>query len=552
VKTHVLIALLVLSAALWGQKKVYPERWVYVANSLDSERALTRFREVARTASEHHLTAILFEGGFDRLDMQPPDYIVRLKEARSICRHYHLELIPAGFSTGYGGGLLAHDKNLAEGLLAKDALFVTKGGEARFASENSASFVNGGFEEYQGGQPTGYLPGEKTFIDTAVFHSGKASLRLEGFGSKSNDSAHIAQEIAVKPYRQYRLSMWVKTEDVKPSVLGGIHVQTDDRRSLHPWEPRLAGTTGWRQLVSGFNSSSAAKFKLDIGVFEGANGGAGKIWIDDVKVEEVGLLNVLRRPGTPVTVRDEKTGTVYQEGQDYAPIADSELNFRWDHEGPVIRILPGGKIEDGARLRVSYYHGTTIYRSEVPVCLSEPKAWAIWDKQARLVHDLLAPHKYMMTMDEVRMANSCEACKRRGLSAAQLLGAATTRQFNAIRALDPKAEIYVWSDMYDPNHNARDKYYLVEGDLTGSWNYVPKDLKMVCWYYEKRQASLAHFSSLGFETLAGAYYDADNLDNPKGWLEALDQTPGAAGIMYTTWGNKYGLLPDFGDLVFKR
>ena len=186
------------------------------------------------------------------------------------------------------------------------------------------------------------------------------------------------------------------------------------------------------------------------------------------------------------------------------------------------------------------------------MCLSEPKTQAIWDKQARLIHDLLAPRKYMMAMDELRMANSCEACKRRGLSTAELVGNATTRQFNAIRALDPKAEVYVWSDMYDPNHNARNRYYLAEGDITGSWNYIPKELKIICWYYEKRQPSLAHFSKLGFQTLAGAYYDGNNLDNPKGWLETLDQTPGAIGIMYTTWQDKYSLLPDFGDLVSKR
>jgi hypothetical protein len=106
--------------------------------------------------------------------------------------------------------------------------------------------------------------------------------------------------------------------------------------------------------------------------------------------------------------------------------------------------------------------------------------------------------------------------------------------------------------MFDPNHNARDHYYLAEGDITGSWNYIPKELKIVCWHYEKRQPSLSHFSKLGFQTLAGAYYDADDLDNPKGWLEALDQTPGAIGIMYTTWQDKYSLLPDFGDLVSKR
>ncbi|MCX6634467.1 MAG: hypothetical protein NT090_05175 [Acidobacteria bacterium] len=62
----------------------------------------------------------------------------------------------------------------------------------------------------------------------------------------------------------------------------------------------------------------------------------------------------------------------------------------------------------------------------------------------------------------------------------------------------------------------------------------------------------ARFSGLGFRTFAGAYYDGDTLDNPRGWLEALDQTPNAAGIMYTTWQSKYALLADFGDLVSKR
>jgi hypothetical protein len=49
--------------------------------------------------------------------------------------------------------------------------------------------------------------------------------------------------------------------------------------------------------------------------------------------------------------------------------------------------------------------------------------------------------------------------------------------------------------------------------------------------------------------MAGSYYDADDLQNPKGWLEALGASPGACGILYTTWLNKYDLLPAFGDLV---
>jgi len=132
---------------------------------------------------------------------------------------------------------------------------------------------------------------------------------------------------------------------------------------------------------------------------------------------------------------------------------------------------------------------------------------------------------------------------------AQILGDCITKQAKIIRNVNPDAEIFIWSDMLDPNHNAHDNYYLVDGDFAESWNYVAKDLVIVCWYYRKRGESLKFFSSLSFRTLAGAYYDGDTLDNPKGWLEALEHTAKACGIMYTTWRNKYELLAPFGDLV---
>jgi hypothetical protein len=236
-------------------------------------------------------------------------------------------------------------------------------------------------------------------------------------------------------------------------------------------------------------------------------------------------------------------------------VSDQRLNFRYDHDGPSIQILPGSRIVEGERLRISFFHGTNIYNGQTPVCMSEPRLYEIWRTQARLVHQALAPGKYLLNMDEIRTGGSCEACKKRGATMGQILGDCLTKQVNLLREVNPKAEIFVWSDMLDPNHNANPNkkyYYLAEGIFTDSWKHVPKDLNIVCWYYEKRAESLRHFSNLGFRTVAGAYYDADNLDNPRGWLESLDATPGAAGIMYTTWLNKYDLLPGFGDLVSGR
>jgi hypothetical protein len=184
--------------------------------------------------------------------------------------------------------------------------------------------------------------------------------------------------------------------------------------------------------------------------------------------------------------------------------------------------------------------------------MSEPELYDIWQRQAELIQKHLAPKRWLLSMDEIRAGGSCEACTARKLSMAQVLGDCVTKQFAMIRGVNPEAEVFIWSDMFDPNHNAHGDYYLVDGDFSGSWQYVPKELRIVCWYYDKRKESLSHFSSLGFKTLAGAYYDGDTLENPKGWLEALDRMPGAIGIMYTTWQNKYELLGPFGDLVSKQ
>ena len=55
--------------------------------------------------------------------------------------------------------------------------------------------------------------------------------------------------------------------------------------------------------------------------------------------------------------------------------------------------------------------------------------------------------------------------------------------------------------MFDPNHNAVNKYFLVDGSLEGTWKYLPKDMGIVCWYFENRQQSLDFFSGHGFKTL---------------------------------------------------
>jgi hypothetical protein len=460
-----------------------------------------------------------------------------------------VEIIPTGFGVGYGGGVLSHDKNLAAGQPVRGALFVAGEHEAHFRADPSVKLANGGFEQHDGNLPAGFtVHGARATLDTIVSHSGHASVRFQDF-SGPEGAVYLAQPLRVHPYRCYRLRAWVKTEGAGPKMAIHLLAVAPDGRDLSYMEPPLPETSDWHEMTWGFNSWYADHVEFRVGVSDGKT---GKVWVDDVAVEEVGLTNVLRRPGTPVKVRNEKTGTVYEEGRDFAAIADPHLDFSWDHEGPAIQLLPGSRIHASDRLRVDYYHGTTIYRDQTSIDMSEPAVYEVWQRQVPLIEKYLAPKKYFLSMDEVRVGGFCEACQHRHLSMAQILGDCVTRQYQMIRAANPQAEVYVWSDMFDPNHNAQEKYYLIDGSFHGTWNYIPKDLVIGCWYYEKRDLSLAFFSKLGYHTLGAGYYDADDLENPKGWMESLDRTRGAVGIMYTTWENKYQLLPAFGDLVSKH
>ena len=533
-----------------AEGKVYPHRWVYVSRSLTKDEDLADVRRIVRTGAEHGLNGMVLTG-LSYLDRRDATYFRRLEEVKVLCRKHKVEIIPIIFSAGYGGAILSHDRNLAAGIPVRDALFVARGGVARLVPDPPVRLVNGGFEQHKSGRMAGWRfhdrPGQVSFVDTKVFKEGKASLRFECSAADEHGHARVMQEVGVRPHRCYRLTCWVKTDQLaggsfRFTVLAG-------RRTLAPFDPRVPATSDWRKVTLGLNSLEYDKVRVYAGAW-GARG--GRFWVDDVRIEEVGLPNVLRRPGTPIAIRGEKSGAAYEEGRDFEPIEDPRLNFRFGHDGSPLQLRPGGRIRDGERLRVSWYHGIAINRGQVSICMSEPKVYEIWRRQAELIHKHLAPRRYLLSMDEVRAGGSCAACKRRRMTMGEILGDCITKQHRILRRLDPECEVLVWSDMLDPNHNAHEDYYLVEGDFRGSWKHVPKDLVIVCWYYRKRAESLAHFSRLGFRTLAGAYYDGETLENPKGWLEALDRTRGAVGIMYTTWRNKYDLLVPFGDLVSKR
>jgi hypothetical protein len=118
-----------------------------------------------------------------------------------------------------------------------------------------------------------------------------------------------------------------------------------------------------------------------------------------------------------------------------------------------------------------------------------------------------------------------------------------------IRDVRPDAEIWVWSDMFDPMHNAVDHYYAVNGSLKGSWKGLDPGIGIVNWHGGLQGKNCQFFADLGLKQILSGYYDSD--EDGSGiarWIANTDgsgrsaSVPGIVGAMYTTWEDKYGAM----------
>ena len=293
---------------------------------------------------------------------------------------------------------------------------------------------------------------------------------------------------------------------------------------------------------------------LYLGIWGGKR---GTIWWDDVRLEPGGLVNVVRRDGAPLRATSTNGRIVFQEGRDFQNARDPKLGmvpwpggFTVWHDPPVITLPPGSRIRDGQKVLLSYFHTALIYEEQVMCCMAEPKVYDILRWQLAQVHKHLRPDGYFLQHDEIRVQGWDESCRRSGHTPGELLAENVHQCLSLVRAEDPGKPVYVWSDMFDPNHNAphRGRYYLVKGNgpWYGSWKGLDKDVVIVNWNSDpaKRLASLKHFAGLGNQQILAGYYDGP-ADSIRGWLRDAGGENGVVGAMYTTWQHQYRDLESF-------
>ena len=553
------VLVLVAAWALPARAAESPWRWLWVyapRNFQVNERVDDLITLMGRAKKAGYNGVIIGDSKFGRIEGRPDWYYTNLARTRKAAEDLGLELIPAVMSVGYSNDVLQNNPNLAEGMPVRDCPMLVKGGRATVA-DPSNRLPNGGFEETRGDKIAGWdWMDECVRRDTEVRHSGAASARVDKFREgSSHGNGRLVKKLALAPYRQYRVDAWIKTRDLAPAASLLINPLAEGRALNHA-TLGARPTQDWTLHSILFNTLEHAEVSLYIGIWGGKE---GAFWMDDVSVHEVAGVNMVRREGCPLRVTSADGRTVYEEGRDFQPWAYPKMGrvpwpgaYEVVHPEPPLVLAPGSRIQEGETLKVSFYHTVVIYDGQVSACLVHDELFGYMEKQVRLIKQHFAPRKYLMSHDELRVAGHCELCRAGGKTAGQVLAENVRRCREIIRRVDPDAEVFVWSDMFDPNHNAVDKYYLVPSTLAGSWEGLPKDVNVACWYFEKRDASMPFFAQRGHKMIMAGYYDTDDVRaNVMGWRDAAAKVKGADGLIYTTWRSEYKDLETFAKFALQ-
>lgn len=154
-----------------------------------------------------------------------------------------------------------------------------------FAQTTAApgAIVNASFEDAENGLPKGWRPvdwykkGQLT-VDETVARTGRRSVRIS---STEGAVAYFQTDVALKPFSKYRLSGWVKTQDLSAAKGEGARINLE---GLDILTPPVSGTRDWTRLEAVFESGANDGLSLNC-LFGGGERAKGTVWFDDLSLE---------------------------------------------------------------------------------------------------------------------------------------------------------------------------------------------------------------------------------------------------------------------------
>ncbi len=545
----------------------FKRRWFYLATNLqvkknadDAERLLERAAKVGYNG------VVLADYKLNILDRVIADYFKHAKSFRAKAESLGIEIIPAVMPFGYSDGILAHNPNLAEGVPVREMQLVRRGNELVCKEQADLLAGIGSIEKHAGNKVSGWDmqdgPGNASIVDRTIKHSGDASLRFNSpkagqQGDDSNGNCRLATKLKVTPFHQYVLSVWLKCDGVAPAGDIRMFVMNDSGRVLSHSYVQAKADQDWTEHHVVFNSLDHSSLRVYVGCWGMSS---GTFWVDDLTCKLAPLVNLVRREACPLTLTSAD-GRQLVEGKDFNQVTDPEMgNQPWEgsyevyHSVPAISVPAESRIADGDIVSLSYFHTLLVHENQVAASLDDPAVFSIIKKQLQQVDELFQPKTYFLAHDEIRLANHSPALSSKSKSAGQVLADNVRQCVALVRERSPNAELIIWSDMFDPHHNAVDQFYLVKDSLSGSWEGLPKEMAICNWNHGKASDSLKFFAGRGHAQVLAGYYD-EPIQKIVPWLaeaRKLDQQGIVNGVMYTTWRNNFSDLEAFANLVWNK
>jgi hypothetical protein len=236
------------------------------------------------------------------------------------------------------------------------------------------------------------------------------------------------------------------------------------------------------------------------------------------------LTNVLGTDSAPLSLSAFWGDIVYIPGIDYTYPAAPTYPFAEDHLE--LRALPGGRLAEGAQVRVTY---TAALPGTRDVCPSEPLWQAAATAAIGQVVSLLHPRYLHIGLETPQIFASDLRCRQRNLPNAALLAGAVSTLHAAAKAADPDVRIMIWADAIDPEQDA------AIHDFQDAAETLPSDM-FICPRYTVAEGAtadaaidaLARFAQSGRKVAVAGMGDGDLAS----WVDALAQEFGTSGLIY--------------------
>ena len=552
-------ALLLLSAALLlpslpSQPAL--QLWYWHHSDLTTDAAVSSSKALIDRASKAGYTGVAFwDNSFGRLS--DPDWpqanVQRMREVMHYAAGKDMRVMGSGAPFGWSNVALVHNGNLAEAQRVIGTKFVVdRSGKRLDVLNGLAPLDNSGFEE---GRSAWFGTGDAAIGINGFAHNGKAAaVILDAPGN-----ARFRQWVRLTPWRQYHLSLWFNSSRFHGPAAVEVVDWWHRRRGCFYADIHADGTHAWTRLDYTFDSRDTGWAYLYFGVWGKSS---GVLRFDDISLVETAPVYVVRRDGAPLRLYDpDHTSVTYREGSDFNYVSDPVLSppkavFRDVYHPPVaVTLPPQTRLRPGQTVAMDFYAAFPMPQDEqVGMCLTEPAVFKWLADNARVLKQVMpSDGELLLSYDEMRQANSCASCRAKKMSAGDLLAWNVGKTVELYRSILPTADLYTWSDMFDPSHNAHDHYAYVEGDLAGSWKGLPASVGVVNWNRQHLRESLQWFAGINpAQPLARQQIIAGYYDNGKGWsaqddLAQASGIPGVQGIMYVSWVDDYSRLESFAE-----